>query len=330
MIYGPGDIRLVDKAIPQPGPGEVLVKVKYCGICGSDLHAYESGFFPPGVTIGHEFSGFVATAGPTSENWSAGDPVTGNNNTPCWKCPLCLQGKDNLCPNMRRLGIAEDGALAEYVVIPSISLQHLPEGVSMQEAALSEPLSVALHAVNKSDGITDVKALIIGAGTIGLLILTLLRLRGLRDIAIIEPEPGRAAASAALGAAVVIDPFADSPAAEVEKFFGCNEPRLVFECAGLPQTISEACSYAATGGTVIMLGICHQPVEINFLGPVTREINIIPAFSKKAVEFREAVELITHSKLDLAPIISRTIPLANLEEGLKPSADNGIKILVTP
>lgn len=307
-----------------------MVKVKYCGICGSDLHAYESGYFPPGVTIGHEFSGFVAAAGPGCEHWITGNPVTGNNNTPCSKCPICLEGFDNLCPEMRRLGIADQGALAEYILVPSVSLYSLPENVSMQEAALAEPVSVGLHAVNLSDCQPEQTALIIGGGTIGLIVLALLKQRGIKTVAVIEPDPKRAALAAALGASSVINPDKNQLHAAVKSFSGSQGPKLVFECAGIPETISAACNLISTRGTIIMLGICHQPVEINFLGLVTREISIIPSFSKTTAEFVKAVELITSGKLNLSPLISKVISLDELDEGFNASAAKYLKILVSP
>ncbi len=330
VIDGPGEIKLIDKPIPQPGPGEVLVKVAYCGICGTDLHAFSTGFFPPGVTIGHEFSGVVAGVGPGCDDWPAGERVTGCNNTPCGKCPLCLEGNDNLCPEMRRLGIADHGALAEYIVVPAVSLYRLPESAPLEEAALAEPVSVALHAVNLSVCRPEQKVLVIGAGTIGLIVLTLLKQRGLKEIAVVEPSPKRAAAASAMGAAAVIDPRTGRLSSEVDCFSGSRGVGHIFECAGIPETISDACSLAGAKGSVIMLGICHQPVEINFLSLVTREISIIPAFSKKTAEFKEAVDLIAGGKIDLSPLISQVIPLDDVEEGFKNYRPENIKVLVAP
>jgi 2-desacetyl-2-hydroxyethyl bacteriochlorophyllide A dehydrogenase len=330
VINGPGEIKVIDKPIPRPGRGEVLVKVKYCGICGTDLHAFSTGFFPPGVTIGHEFSGVVAGAGQGCEDWSAGERVTGNNNTPCGSCATCLEGNDNLCPEMRRLGIADNGALAEYLVVPAVSLYRLPDSAPLDAAALAEPVSVALHAVYLSGCRPEQKVLVIGAGTIGLIVLTLLKQRGLKEIAVVEPNQKRAAIAAAMGAAMVIDPRAGRLNSEVDRFSSGRGANLVFECAGIPETISDACSLAGAKGSVIALGICHQPVEISFLSLVTREISIIPAFSKKAAEFKEAVDLIAGARIDLSPLISQVISLDDVEEGFKNYRPENIKVLVAP
>ncbi len=330
VINGPGDIRLIEKPVPRPGPGEVLVRVEYCGICGSDLHAYKSGFFPSEVVIGHEFSGIIVEAGPGEVNLTGGERVTGNNNTPCGSCCLCLTGSDNLCPEMRRLGIADHGALAEYVAVPAESIYCLPETTPLDEAALAEPLSVALHAAKRSQCSPGQEVVIIGAGTIGLILLALLKQRGIEKIAVIEPLSNRADVAFKMGATAVINPQKDYISSAIASFCGKQGPAFVFECAGLPETINEALSLAAANGTVFILGICHQPVEINFLSLVTREINIVPAFSKTRADFQEAVELISAGKIKISPLISQIISLQELETGFTAPADEYIKILVRP
>jgi len=122
VIEGPQKLALVEKPVPKPGAGEALVRVKYCGICGSDLHAYETGFLQAGLTIGHEFAGTVAALGAECEGWQEGDSVTGNNIIACGRCRYCRRGEDNLCLEMRRLGITDQGSMAEYVLIPTKDL----------------------------------------------------------------------------------------------------------------------------------------------------------------------------------------------------------------
>ncbi len=330
VINGPGELAVVEKEKPRPGPGEVLVKIEYCGICGSDLHAYSAGFFPPGVTIGHEFAGLVAEAGSGCGSWAVGQKVTGNNIITCGHCSPCLKGNENLCPEMRRLGITDEGALAEYLLMPANSLCRVPEEVPLELFALSEPLSVALHAVNQSVLRPNMKTLIIGAGAIGLCLLALLKRRAPGQVAVVEPNPIRAETAVSLGATTVISGERINFDAEVGRFTGGKGADLVFECAGIPETIRSACSFAAARATVVVLGICHQPVEIDFLSLVTGEINIKPAFGKSGAEFNEAVELISTGAVDLKPLISKIIPLGTVEEAFGTLAPDHPKILVAP
>lgn len=330
IINGPGKLMVIDKQVPSPGPAEVLVKVEYCGICGSDIHAFESGFFPPDVVIGHEFSGLVAGVGPGCEGLAIGDKVVANNNTPCGTCHYCLKGSNNLCPEMRRLGIAEHGALAEYVIVPINSVYTLSHEVPLADAALAEPLSVALHAIRRSDYCPEKKVVIIGAGTIGLLLTALLKDLGANKILVAEPLANRAAAAIQLGATAVINPLVENLSAGVDEFFGYTGPDLVFECAGLPETINDSCTIVAAGGSVVILGICQKAVETNFLYLVTREVSIIPAFSKTRDDFQEAVETIATGRLNLAALISRKISMMDLQEGFTSPASSYLKILVEP
>ena len=330
VIEGPEKITVIEKPVPYPGPGEVLVKVDYCGICGSDLHAYHTGFYPHGQTIGHEFSGTVKIAGSGCETWHPGDRVTGNNNTPCGICYLCKEGLDNLCPDMLRLGIASDGAMAEYVLVPGRSLYSVSRGIPMKFAALAEPLSVALHAFRAGCCHPDQKALIIGGGTIGMIILMLLKLRGLKNIALIEPDQHRFTLADRLGAELVINPYKDKADQLLSAFTSNRGADLVFECAGLPETYAEAFNQAGAGRSVVLVGICHQTVECNYLRLMTQEIKIKPSFSKKIEDFREAVNLINTNSIDLSPLISEVIPLSRLEESFRKCDSSKVKILVDP
>ncbi|MBW6464476.1 MAG: alcohol dehydrogenase catalytic domain-containing protein [Firmicutes bacterium] len=328
IIDGPGSLRIVDKPLPVPGRGEALVKIKYCGICGSDLHAFETGFLPPDLTIGHEFSGIVESVGTGCPGWEEGVFVTGNNIIGCGKCSFCQKGLENLCLDMRRLGITDHGAMAEYALVPVKALVKLPQSASLTEAALSEPLSVGLHAVNKVNITADDSILIIGAGTIGLVILALLQLRAAKAITVVEPDPDRRAIAKSMGALKVIDPFTGSMDSEISRLTGNRGMNVIFECAGLPETIQEACSQAAADATIMVLSICHQPVELNFLSLVTREIKIKTAFGKTSAEFREAANLISSGMIDLSPLVTGLIPLDKVLQTFRKHSGGMIKTLV--
>jgi 2-desacetyl-2-hydroxyethyl bacteriochlorophyllide A dehydrogenase len=328
VISGPGSLEIIDKPVPVPGPGEALVKIKYCGICGSDLHAFETGFLPPGLTIGHEFSGVVKSVGDNCDGWVPGEYVTGNNIIGCGRCSSCRKGLDNLCLEMRRLGITDQGAMAEYAVIPVKNLVKLPGDVSLEQAALTEPLSVGLHAINKVNINPDDNFLILGAGTIGLIVLALLKNLGVENVAVVEPDPERGAVAESMGAAEVSSPGIAKLNRVKSNLTDHRDMDGVFECAGLPQTIQEACSQGAAGAKVVVLGICYQPVELNFLNLVTQEINIITAFGKTTEEFREAAGLITGGLVDMSPLITGIVPVAEVAKAFHQPSRGKIKNLV--
>lgn len=317
VFNGPGKARVVEKPVPEPGPGEVLVRISCCGICGSDIHAFQDGFLPPEVTVGHEYSGVVAAAGP-GVALQTGQAVTGNNILPCGECLPCRLGRDNICSAMRRLGITADGAMAEYLLVPASSLSLLPPGGSLEQAALAEPYSVALHGAwqaglpgrGGAQGIPG--AIILGGGAIGLCLLVELKRQGVSPVFVLEPDSRRRDLALQLGADGAEDPGPGcrAAAAAVGRWTGGAGAGLVFECAGVPATIAEAGSLAARGGTVVVLGVCKTPVPMDFLSLVTGEIRVITAFGKTAAEFREAASLVGSGAVNLSPLISMTVPLA--------------------
>ncbi len=328
VITGPGNLEIVEKPVPKPAAGEILVKIKYCGICGSDLHAFETGFLDPATTIGHEFSGIIEEIGKDCAGWSKGDPVTGNNIISCGSCSACTSSRDNLCREVRRLGITDHGTMAEYAVFPAKDLVKLSKQAPLEQLVLTEPLSVALHAVNKVNVNPSDRILIIGAGTIGLTLLALLKQRGIKNVIIFETNPERQAIATKLGASAILNPGQKNPDREISTLTGNQGVNLVFECAGLPETIQEACSRAEAGGKAVILSICYQPVELNFLSLVTQEIDIISAFGKRGSEFRAAAKLIADGLIDLSPLITGVIPLEEVAEAFHHPSGSSIKTLI--
>lgn len=328
VISAPGRVDIVEKPVPVPGPGEALVKISYCGICGSDLHAFETGFLPPRLTIGHEFSGVVCALGEGCHRPAPGRYVTGNNIIGCGRCRMCRRGRDNLCLEMRRLGITAEGTMAEYALLPVKELVELPGKASLEQAALAEPLSVGLHGVNRVQIDPGDSALILGAGTIGLAVLALLKYKGVENVFVAEPAPERRAVAGKMGAARVIDPAAAGLDREIGALTGGVGASVVFECAGLPETIGEAGSLGGAGASVVVLGICEQAVELNFLNLVTREISLCTAFGKTAAEFKEAAGLISGGLVDLAPLITGIVPVAEAAGAFSRPSRKNIKTLV--
>ena len=328
VIKGPGNLEIVEKPVPTPGAGEVLVKIKYCGICGSDLHAFETGFLDPEITIGHEFSGIIEEVGDNCPGWSAGDPVTGNNIIGCGSCSSCMSSRDNLCREVRRLGITDHGTMAEYALFPAKDLVKISKQAPLEQLALTEPLSVALHAANRANTGNSDRVLIIGAGTIGLILLSLLKLKGIENVIVFETNPDRHTTALQMGASAVLDPGQKNLDRDIASLTENKGTNLVFECAGLPETIQEACSRAAAGGKAVILSICYQPAEISFLSLVTQEIDIITAFGKTGKEFKEAAEMIAEGLIDLSPLITGIIPLEKVADAFHNPSSSSIKTLV--
>lgn len=330
VFYGEKDVRIEELPDPSPGPGEVLLRPKYCGICGSDLDAWNRGMYTEGVVIGHEFSAEVLECGPGVSQWNPGDTVVVNSIIPCKNCQFCSEGEYSLCDNMQMPGISMNGGLAELTVMPSDSLIPIPESVSLKEAALTEPLAVVLHGFRKITVRPGDKVLILGAGTIGLFALQAALLSGASFAAVSEPNSARRTLAGNLGAHHLMNPVKSNVSIEFEEKSG-QAPDLVVECAGSPAAASETFSLARKGGTILVLGISEEPVDADFFTGVLNELTYKFSYCGYT-EFPTALELIAKGMVDARRLLSGEIALEEIvEKGFQelanPDSDK-VKILV--
>ncbi len=308
---------------PQPKKDEVLISVKYCGICGSDLEAYQYGMVVMPLILGHEFSGEIVELGSDVMDFKLGDRVTAYPGNFCGKCFFCKRGQVNLCKKtVEGMGITVDGALAEYIKMPAKCLCKLPETLSFEEAALTEPLSVGYHGVRMSGIQPDDSAVVIGAGSIGLSTIQALRLRGIREFYIIEPSEFNKSLALRMGAKEIHKP---------SKINGIG-PDFVFDCAGFPETYKKNLSIVRKGGTVILLGVHFNPAPIPFLQFIAKEITMRGSFGYSFEEFQEVLSLLAEGKFLPDLMISKKIKLesaiqAGFLELLRPNKE-AAKILV--
>ncbi len=331
VFRGPGHIEVTEIPTPEPAPGEVLVRVHYCGICGSDLEAYQTGMYESGLVIGHEFAGQVIALGQATHGWRVGDRVTAANVVPCGQCAYCLDGRASLCQQMLSPGITFDGGMAEYVRLPASFLHRLPGEVSTRQGALVEPLSIALHGVRSSAMRPGDRVLVLGAGPIGLLTLQCALIAGASQVMVVEAKPTRRALANEFGAAVVMNPQRDNLAVEVG---ACTEglgPEVVFVCTSAAAAYQDALTLVRRGGQVFVLGLCVEPVPTDFMSLVLGELRIQGGYLGYGA-FPAAVEFIAQGRVRVEPLITHEITLDEvLEQGfevlLEPET-KAVKILV--
>lgn len=325
------DIRVENVPQPQAGPGEVVIQVKYCGICGSDVHRFSAGGFPEGAVIGHEPYGVVTAVGEGVTGWQGGERVVVIAYDPCRQCRWCQQGEYQLCLNKYWIGLgAHPGAFAEYVQARSTMLLRVPDAVSDRAAALTEPLAVALHAVRTAHINLGDTAVVIGAGPIGLLVTQCLRVAGARAVGVIEGAPGRAELAARLGADEVFTPGQDGWVAAVVRSLG-TEPDVVFECAGAVQTLQDAAELVRPHGKIMLVGVSMEPAPIIPIVWGRKEAELKACIAYRD-EFPLALELLARDKVDVDSLISAVIPLPDIGptvKGLQKPHDQ-IKVLVEP
>lgn len=325
--------------VPAIQDDEVLVQVKACSICGSDVHGYDgtSGRRQPPVIMGHEAAGVISAVGKNVTMYHEGERVTFDSTVYCGKCWHCRRGEVNLCENRMVLGVSCDeyrsqGAMAEYVAVPERILYRLPEAVSYVQAAGVEPLSVAMHAVSMSKLQVGNRVVVVGAGTIGLLLTQLIKAAGAVEITVIDIDDQKLALAQKLGATAVVNSKRQNVAETVRGGEDGRGADIVFEAAGIPATFQTAVDCVRVGGRIVMVGNLAAKVELPLQKCVTQQIDL-QGVCASAGEYDVCLDLIGHGLVDIDSIISRVVPLAEGPAWFDRlhAAERGlIKVVLTP
>jgi len=302
VYYGPKDIRISQLEDPKLSEDEVLIKVKACGICGSDVHGYLgiTGRRIPPMVMGHEFSGDIREKGKLVENLDVGDRVTVYPVRFCGKCRFCRKGLTNLCENKSFLGVMNiNGAMAEYISVPSYMVCKLPESLSYIQGAMVEPLAVAYRAVKNSPNFLNKDVIIVGAGTIGLLVLSLVKLAGAKSITVIDINEYRLEVAKILGANLTVNPKGKDIESKLSRTMD-----VAFEAVGSTITVNYAMNSLKNGGVSIWIGNSAKNIDVDMQNIVTRELKIIGTYIYTYEEFRETMSILSTIKSRLDQIIS--------------------------
>jgi (R,R)-butanediol dehydrogenase/meso-butanediol dehydrogenase/diacetyl reductase len=333
-------LALEERPIPPVGPGDALVKVEVCGICGSDLHSYATGdVFPLGTVMGHEAVGTVLEVGESVRDIRPGDRVALFGTTSCGTCSACRRGLEPYCFHSLERTVGDtpllSGAYAEYLWLPFADqmLVTIPDGLSCEAAALANPVATALHAVRLSSFKPGDTVAVLGAGPIGLLTIHLLALGGAAKILATEISPQRSAAARALGAALVLHPEEEKLGQHVAELTDGVGADVVFECSGVPAAFQQSLEVVRPAGQIIALGLIERETRIVPLDMVLKEICIKGSISFSRREFEQAIDLLAQGRISTEWIISQTIALHDIEDqGFRRllSIPDVVKILVKP
>jgi threonine dehydrogenase-like Zn-dependent dehydrogenase len=312
--------KMVVEDVPEPvaGPGEVVVKVKNCGICGSDLHLYQYGFVPADTIMGHEATGFVAGVGDGVTDRKEGDRVL-ISYAPCGECERCLKYNNRFCEKPFSIGLGVNpGAYAEYIKVPARMLEPLADDLGMREAALMDPVGCAHHGVARGRMQPGETAVVIGAGPIGLFLLHRLKDIGVEQIILSEPVKRRAELGAELGADVVLDPTKVNIDEEVKKLTDDLGPEAVFECVGLPATTLESVSLVRRSGRVIWVGVCMEKIEFSPMFWMLKNISIELVMGWESTEKVPGyLDFICANQAEMRKSITEIIPLDGVPDAFE-------------
>jgi (R,R)-butanediol dehydrogenase / meso-butanediol dehydrogenase / diacetyl reductase len=318
-------LEVVEIPVPEATPGEVVLRVDGCGICGSDLTSYKVGLFTDTVP-GHELAGIIEAVGDGVTGWAVGDSAIVDPKIPCGVCEDCRNGMSYRCAMALTAGIgfARDGGFAEAVAVPAGLLHRLPDGLALEDACLVEPLSVAIHGVDRARLHPGEPAVVIGLGPIGLFTVATLHGRGIGPIIGVDPVEDRRRLGLALGATAVV--------AEVREVRSHVAPTpAVIECSGYAPLLHAAADLVAPGGRLVLVGVPFGEATVIPLMWVTREIEIIGSIASSASDFTVSMEMLAADP-SIANVATRRVGLAQVpevfEELITPSS--GGKVVVDP
>ncbi|MBR5739601.1 MAG: zinc-dependent alcohol dehydrogenase family protein [Lachnospiraceae bacterium] len=326
VFYKANDLRIEEIEKPVPGRDEVLIRVKACGICGTDVHIFkgDKGCFPtpPGTVLGHEFSGIIEAVGADVTEFGPGDRVTVDPNKLCGECSYCKSGIGHFCERMVGIGTSVNGGFAEYCAVPKSQVYRIADGTTYEMAAMTEPTACCLHGIDLCELSCGDTVAVIGGGMIGMIMLQLSKLSGAGKLILIEPVAEKRALAEKLGADLTIDPFRED-VPEVLRRNGIERIAAVIECVGKTATIRQAIEIAGKHSVVMMFGLTApedilpiKPFEI-FQKEITLRASFINPYTQK-----RALTLIDAQKIDVSSMVYACEPLERLPEIL---ADDSLR-----
>ena len=332
-------LEMADLPRPVVGADDLLIRVRACGICGSDVHGFDgsSGRRIPPLVMGHEAAGVIEKLGANVRGFAVGERVTFDSTLSCGNCEFCRAGRVNLCDNRRVLGVScadyrQNGAFAEFVAVPARIAYKLPENLSFEHAALVEAVSVAVHAVGRTPLNLGDSAVVVGAGMIGQLVIQTLRARGCGTLLAVDLDESRLQLAARYGADFCINAASDDVPAQIRALTNGHGAAVALEVVGAQKSLQTAIESVRKGGAVTLIGNLAPNVEIPLQNIVTREISLIGCCASSG-EYPACMELMARGAIDVSAMISAVAPLEtgpqwferlyNGEKGL-------MKVILTP
>lgn len=331
VVVSPDSIDVLESPTPKPTSGEALVHSVVSGVCGSDTHAAHGRhpFIDLPYYPGHEVVGVVAALGPGVDGIEVGHRVTVEPYLPCWECKQCRNGRQNLCENLRFFGCGYDqGGMADYFTVPANRLHAIPDEMDYRTAALIEPLSTPVHAVRIAGDVQDKAVVILGAGTIGLLMLAVARAHGVKRVVVTDPLAAKRARATQMGADVVLDATADDIVAQARAALG-ESADVVFDCVAVTSTVRQAIDMASKGGTVVIVGVPAGDVQIPLPVVQDHQIRIQGSATYLPADYAESIRLLANGAVSVDGIVTAEVPLVRVADAYSlSSGGQHVKVLV--
>ena len=317
VYHGSGDLRVEEVPVRKLKDNEVKIQVKYCGICGTDIHIFHGDGgccdVTPPLVPGHEFSGVVAEVGAGVKTVKVGDRVTGDPNDMCGECYFCKNGMQHFCKNNIGIGTTVDGGFAEYVIMREKQVYKVSDDLSFIEAAMAEPISCCLHGIDLCNIKAGDTVLVIGGGPIGMIMMQLAKNAGASKVIMSEPVEEKREQALKLGATKTIDPLHEDVEAVLAEY--CENVNVVIECVGNVHTQADAVRFAGRGATIMYFGLA-APEESFPIRPddiFKKELHITSSYINP-YSFERAIQILESGTVELESLITNVVPLDDIAD----------------
>ncbi len=332
-ITGPGAIRYIEIPVPEVGSGQVLIRVKRIGICGSDIHVYHGKhpyvLYP--VSQGHEVSGEVAAVGEGVSGLSIGDKVTIEPQNFCGRCYPCTHGKYNLCEELKVMGFQTTGAGSEYFLAEASKVVPLPDGMSLDEGAMIEPLAVTVHACRRSGDVAGKSVIVLGAGPIGILLCQTLKAYGAARVMVTDVSDYRLELAKQCGADFVCNTMSADFGKAVIEYMGPDKADIIYDCAGNDITMDQAIQNARKGSVIMLIAVFAGMATVDLAKLNDSEIDLMTSMMYRHEDYVDAIRIVGDGLVDLKPLISKHFAFADFVkayEYIDQNREQTMKVLI--
>ena len=306
VMTQPGVIEYRDIQQPVAKPGEVLIQIRRIGVCGSDIHVYHGlhPYTPYPVVQGHEVSGTIAEVGAGVSGFEPGDIVTFQPQVTCGTCYSCRHGMEHICEELKVMGFQTDGAAQEFFPIAAEKVLKLPASISLDQAAMVEPVSVGVHAIRRAGGVAGKTVLVLGAGTIGNLLAQSARASGASKVMVTDLSAYKLERAGLCGLSCAINPREQDLGEAIQNCLGPDRADVIFECVGVESTITDAVKLARKGSTIVVVGVFGKKPQVDLGLVQDRELTLVGTLMYQRADYLKAIEFIAAGQMVLDPLIS--------------------------
>lgn len=329
VMTNPGKIEFREVGKPAILPDEVLIQTKRIGVCGSDIHVFH-GLHPytsyP-VVQGHEIGAIIAEVGSAVKGFTPGDKVVFMPQVTCGECYSCRHGMHHICDKLKVMGFQTGGAAQEFFALKAEMVLKLPETMTLDEAALIEPISVAVHALSRAGNVEGLNVVVLGAGTIGNLVAQVARASGAKGVMITDVSEYKLEKARSCGFEHVVNPQQEDLGEAILKVFGSDRADLILECVGVQDTITQAVANARKGSTIIVVGVFGQKPVVDLGLVQDRELNLIGTLMYRKKDYERAIDLVSKGKLRLDQVVTHRFAFKNFLDAYETIESSGGKYM---